>query len=209
MGHSLGGGDMSASSAGDNRLPELRDLVQGVHADALRHATIAAERAVTAGGLLAEAKALCAHGAWGPFLAETGIPERSAQRYLALHRLAFTPAIVADLGGVAAAAAWGSDARLPRVGAALAGRVGGWASPDATPLALVWAEGDGHHVGVLDLGEASPHAVTTRRPLLEERGVWATLWHMLDHRLPGLAFQPFPEPPVALLAEFEAARAEA
>lgn len=192
-----------------NRIPTLRDEVRTAHADVLRHTSLAIERGLAAGQMLAEAKSLCPHGAWGPFLAEAGIPERTAQRYLAIHRVGLTSATVADLGGIAAAANWASEVRLPSHGSALGLRRGGWDWPGILPLALVWPEGDGHHVGLLDLAPVAPHAVTTRRPLLIERAAWATLWHMLDYRVTELSFRMLEEGAAALIAEFEQVRAEA
>ncbi|WP_296762635.1 DUF3102 domain-containing protein [Sediminimonas sp.] len=88
---------------GNNRLPMLADEARQAHVDSARHTTQAAERALAAGAALAEAKALCKHGQWGEWLAETGIPERSAQRYMKMHRSGLKTATVADLGGIAGA----------------------------------------------------------------------------------------------------------
>lgn len=81
-----------------NRLPVLQGEIAQYHRDVQRHTAAAAEKALAAGAALIEAKALCGHGQWGHFLAEAGIPERSAQRYMRMHRLGLETAIVADLG---------------------------------------------------------------------------------------------------------------
>lgn len=81
-----------------NRLPILQAEARAAHDDAMRHSMAAAERALAAGAALAEAKSLCAHGQWLPWLAEAGIPERSAQRYMKLHNAGLKSATVADLG---------------------------------------------------------------------------------------------------------------
>lgn len=81
-----------------NRLPVLQGQIADLHQEVLRHTIAAGEKALTAGGALNEAKALCKHGEWGAFLKATGIPERSAQRYMKLHRFGFTSAMVADFG---------------------------------------------------------------------------------------------------------------
>jgi hypothetical protein len=86
-----------------NRLPILQGQIADLHREVLHHTATAAEKAIAAGAALVEAKALCGHGAWGAWLKETGIPERSAQRYMALHRAGLKSATVADLGGIAAA----------------------------------------------------------------------------------------------------------
>lgn len=81
-----------------NRLPVLADEIRQAHSDVEKAATVAAERAIDAGRALIEAKALCGHGEWLPWLRKIGISERSAQRYLLLTRGGFKSATVADLG---------------------------------------------------------------------------------------------------------------
>lgn len=81
-----------------NRLPVLADEIRQAHLDVERAATTAAEKALDAGRALIEAKALCGHGRWLPWLHTAGIPERSAQRYMLLCRGGFKSAVVADLG---------------------------------------------------------------------------------------------------------------
>jgi len=85
-----------------NRLPILQGQITDLHRDVLDQTATAAEKALAAGAALVEAKALCGHGAWGVFLADAGIPERTAQRYMQLHRAGMKSATVADLGGIAA-----------------------------------------------------------------------------------------------------------
>ena len=52
------------------------------HDAAARAWESAVEHAYRCGGLLIEAKALCGHGGWLPWLADVGIPERTARRYM-------------------------------------------------------------------------------------------------------------------------------
>jgi hypothetical protein len=85
-----------------NRLPILQAEIREAHEAVRGHATAAAERALAAGAMLAEAKSLCRHGQWAGWLKQTGIPARSAQRYMTLHRGGLKSAIVADLGMAAA-----------------------------------------------------------------------------------------------------------
>ena len=59
---------------------------------------IVGERALDGGAMLIEAKALCERGEWLPFLKSAGVAERTAQRWMKLHRAGFESAIVADLG---------------------------------------------------------------------------------------------------------------
>ena len=51
-----------------------------------------------AAAALVEARDLCEHGEWAPWLAKTGIPERTANRMIHLARAGIKPATVADLG---------------------------------------------------------------------------------------------------------------
>lgn len=81
-----------------NRLPVLLAAAREAHDEAARHTLTAAERGIAAGAALAEAKALVPHGGWSEWLREGGIPARTAQRYMNLHRAGCVPAIVADLG---------------------------------------------------------------------------------------------------------------
>lgn len=81
-----------------NRLPHLKDSARAAHNAVGAHEKAAAARALEAGAALVEAKALIRHGAWKSWLSGTGIPERSAQRYMALTRGGLESAIVADMG---------------------------------------------------------------------------------------------------------------
>ena len=56
------------------------------------------EEYMEAAAALVEARDLCEHGEWGPWLAKTGIPERTAQRMIRIARADIKPATVADLG---------------------------------------------------------------------------------------------------------------
>jgi len=85
-----------------NSLTVLAAEIAKAHADVQTAAQTAAERALAAGDLLVEAQRLVQHGGWLPWLKATGIPERSARRYMALHRGGLKAAIVADLGFVCA-----------------------------------------------------------------------------------------------------------
>jgi hypothetical protein len=96
-----------------NRLPTLADEARQAHAESLHHSQKAAERALVAGSALVEAKALCAHGTWGDWLAQTGIPERSAQRYMKLHSAGLKSDTVSDLGGIKASLAFVSKWVVP------------------------------------------------------------------------------------------------
>lgn len=125
-----------------NRLPVLLDEARAAHAEALHHAARAAERALAAGAALCEAKDLCPHGAWGAFLADASIPERTAQRYMKLHRAGFTSATVADLGVKQAEALASAGLKLwPKEGE---GRIAVWRDdPGFEGASAWWLEGEG------------------------------------------------------------------
>ena len=89
-------------SEGSNRLPVLAAQVTKAHKNVGIFAGMAAVEALAAGAALVEAKEICGHGNWAPWLQSTGISERSAQRYMLMHRAGLKPAIVADLGFAAA-----------------------------------------------------------------------------------------------------------
>lgn len=93
-----------------NRLPHLQELAARRFTDherAVSRAERAAADAVVSylacGDALLEAKAACRHGQWLPWLAETGIPERTAQRMMRLAAAGLKSDMVSDLGGCAAA----------------------------------------------------------------------------------------------------------
>lgn len=89
-----------------NRLPILAVEIRRAHADVQEAAKTAAERAIAAGHALIEAKALCSHGKWLPWLRDNcALSERTAQLYMRVARSGATSAIVADLGLQAAAKA--------------------------------------------------------------------------------------------------------
>jgi hypothetical protein len=86
-------------SAASNRLPILAAEIKTAHQAAFTAAQTAAERARDTGTRLIEAKALLQHGAWLPWLRETGVAPRTAQDYMRLARLpADNYATVAHLG---------------------------------------------------------------------------------------------------------------
>ena len=124
-----------------NRLPTLADEARKAHSETMHHAHSAAERSIAAGAALNEAKALCAHGTWGDWLAETGIPERSAQRYMKLHRAGCNSAMVADMGTAKAETIAGLGLKLlPQDGAGI--EASGFNLDGSTAYAMTWPEGD-------------------------------------------------------------------
>jgi hypothetical protein len=83
---------------GSNRLPVLAVAIKDAHKEAVAALQTSSERALAAGEMLVEAKGLVGHGRWRSWLKSLGISERSAQRYMMLHRAGLKPAIVTDLG---------------------------------------------------------------------------------------------------------------
>ncbi|ESZ68165.1 hypothetical protein X727_23070 [Mesorhizobium sp. L103C119B0] len=87
-----------------NRLPVLAENIKRAHSGLLEAAKTAADRAIEAGQALIEAKELVKHGEWLPWLKDyCGLPERTAQLYMAIAKSGLKPATVADLGLQAAA----------------------------------------------------------------------------------------------------------
>ncbi len=120
-----------------NRLPVLKGHIADLHREIRNHTVTAAEKALSAGAALVEARALCGHGQWGPWLREVGVSERTAQRYMLLHKAGCKPAIVADLG-------WSQAERLCSLGRKIWPR-------DGFGFEAVGANGDGAFVYVLTL----------------------------------------------------------
>ena len=88
-----------------NRLAHLAHVAAEQHGRYKRASAEAVTAYLAAGAALAEAKAACRHGQWLPWLKETGIPERTAQRMIRLAASGMKSDIVTDLGGVGAALA--------------------------------------------------------------------------------------------------------
>ena len=81
-----------------NYLPLLQSEVFGLNIKIRMHTEECAKAALLAGAKLAEAKELCPHGQWAEWLAGARVSERTAQRYIKLHRGGCESATVADLG---------------------------------------------------------------------------------------------------------------
>jgi len=132
--------EMTTINTTSNRLPELQALALAAHHGVEHHTIAAAEKALSAGEILVEAKGLCRHGEWGAWLKATGIPERSAQRYMLLHRAGFKSATVAELGfNLAEHYASGSLKMTPPHGQA--GKAVGSRDGQTTALTYWWPEG--------------------------------------------------------------------
>ncbi len=90
---------------GGNRLAHLQAEAAEHYCRHKRASTEAIAAYLAGGAALIEAKAALKHGEWLPWLAETGIPERTARRMMRIARTGLKSATVADLGGVEAALA--------------------------------------------------------------------------------------------------------
>lgn len=77
-------------------LRRVKDACEQAERDAVTHA-------LNAGRMLCEAKEQCGHGHWLPFLKRAGLSERTAQRWMKLHRGNLQSDTVSHLGGVAPA----------------------------------------------------------------------------------------------------------
>lgn len=86
-----------------NRLTHLACEVRAAHADMEAALQTSAQRAIDAGRALIEAKELCGHGGWLPWLAEAGVRERTAQRLMKLAASNLESDTVSLLGGVSRA----------------------------------------------------------------------------------------------------------
>jgi hypothetical protein len=91
-----GGAQEGAAEFGDNRLAELATQVQ-------RHMRRRTWEVIECGRLLIEAKALCGHGRWMPWLARTGFPPGRAARYMRAARAAEAFAQIDDLPNLSVA----------------------------------------------------------------------------------------------------------
>lgn len=149
----------------NNRLPALAGEVATLQREIEAHTLAAADKALTLGAMLCEAKDLIQHGGWLPWLKDAGISERNAQRYMRLHRSGFESDMVSDLGGVARALSFLSIWKLPGEGEALFITLSGTEPGDGSPAAWVWeAEhqpGSFHAATLID-----DQAIFTKHPML-------------------------------------------
>jgi hypothetical protein len=87
---------MSVHPVPDSPLDRLAREARAEHQAAQRHWESAVEHAHRAGRCLLDAKALCRHGGWLPWLRDVGIPARTAQEYMRLARKYADPAYLPD-----------------------------------------------------------------------------------------------------------------
>jgi hypothetical protein len=173
-----------------NRIPILAADIRRAHAAAQKAEKVSAKCAIEAGHSLIEAKSLVKHGEWLPFLKEAGIPERTAQRFMALAHSGLKYDTVSDLGGIKAALAWLQGFELPSAGEVL---MAGWARSSADgKIAMLWPEGGGFHVAAVDVRK-QPVAVWTDQPILDETAALRKLFEVLDHQCADMIFATEPQ----------------
>ncbi|MCB1343137.1 MAG: hypothetical protein KDK24_19120 [Pseudooceanicola sp.] len=145
-----------------NRLTALAADLAELHRDVERHTIAAAEKAIAAGKLLSEAKSLAGHGGWLPFLADAGIPARTAQRYMRLGASPLNASAVSHLGGITQALAFLAKWKMPKKGEALHICEG---EGDDENFAFVFEDEDapGHFMVCALIGD---DCVRTKRPML-------------------------------------------
>lgn len=186
--------NISSAANGGNRLPALAGEIADLHNQIERHTRAAADKALKAGAALAEAKALVAHGQWAGWLSLAGITERTAQRYMRLHRLCLNSDTVSDLGGIKAALLHMKDARLPDPGKVLLASTDGFDPDGGGILAAVWRHGNGYHVASIDFCKEWPSSTRTKHSMradtagVGESPIWLTLWLALEWRLKNVSF---------------------
>src|SRR5215213_7464498 len=129
--------------AGDNRLVVLAADIRELHNQQLVDLKSIGERAIIIGNMLIEAKAAVAHGQWLPWLAQTGLGERTAQRYMRLAKHGIKPDTVTDLGlnrTLASLSAGPLDFDMPGPGECLWLIVGPIKNDIAERLAWIWPD---------------------------------------------------------------------
>ena len=75
--------------------------LDGLAFEARRNFRKSTEHWLASAAAVAEARDLCDHGEWGPWLAKTAIPERTARRMVTIARAGLQIGHVAAFGGVA------------------------------------------------------------------------------------------------------------
>ena len=81
-----------------NRLVALAADIKAEHSRQLVDVRAIGDRAIAIGNMLIEAKATVSHGGWLPWLAGTGLGERTAQRYMRLVTHGIKSDTVSDMG---------------------------------------------------------------------------------------------------------------
>lgn len=171
-----------------NSLADLAERVKEATAASALAERTSTEKAIEAGSFLIEAKDQCKHGEWLPFLKRAGVHDRQARRLMQLARSGLDIGLVSDLGGIGAALAWLGSWSLPNPGETLVVSLDDFSPSGTAPAAFIWTEGHGYHVALLDLNEASPHAICTIQPVNDARAARLTLFRVIDFRVKDASF---------------------
>jgi hypothetical protein len=163
-----------------------------VMADQIKDAIIASataektaiEKALEAGHLLCEAKAVCQHGNWLPFLHRAGMPERKAQRYMKLAKSGLKSDTVSDLGGIKASMRWLEGFRLPGPNEFLLMSMNGFAST-SEQWAAVWPDHIGHKFAIFNSNSVDE----LTRPIIKPESVLPILIAALNSRHREMSFR--------------------
>lgn len=185
---------------GHNALAGMAKDIASLHREIESHNKEAAQKAIKAGQKLVEAKAYVGHGNWASWLAETGLGERTAQRYMQLHRYSLNSDMVTDLGGIGAALQWLQPVKLPKKGEILLASADDFAPDGDDLMGFVWKHEKGFHVATLDLRPEWPCYTKTKQAIRPDAGsgetsIWLTLWLACDFRCRDLTFQMVSEKP--------------
>lgn len=177
----------TASRMKSNRLSVLAAEVKDKFALSATAERSAIDLALAAGATLCEAKDICKHGEWLPFLDAACVQERTAQRYMKLARSGLKSDTVSDLGGIKAALRWLERLQLPGADEFLMVSLDDFAPDASGRLAIIWqgsdiyrASGDGFTI--FDLNPRDDWADSLARPTIKTERLWPELFALFDHR---------------------------
>jgi len=165
-----------------NRLPMLAAEVKDKFAASATAERSAIDLALAAGAALCEAKDICKHGEWLPFLDAAGVQERKAQRYMKLARSGLKSDTVSDLGGIKAALRWLDRLQLPGAEEYLMVSLDEFAPETSGALAIIWQKTAGPGFIIFNLDPRDDWAKSFARPVIETEHLWPDLFSLLDHR---------------------------
>jgi hypothetical protein len=169
-----------------NSLTVLADRIKDAISASDTAEKTAIEKALEAGHLLYEAKAVCQHGDWLPFLHRAGMPERKAQRYMKLAEAGLKPDTVSDLGGIKAALRWCDQLRLPKADEYLLISLENFAPIITKPFAGIWKDHQGYRFCVFNIEAGWFDKIT--KPIIKTEFVLPAIYSALGHRFGEMSF---------------------
>lgn len=193
-----------------NKLTALSEDAKAATLVISASATASAHAMLKLGQILIEAKTLCVHGEWLPFLERAGINARTASRYVKLARSGIKSDTVSDLGGLIPSLRYISQYRdfhsigLPSASEVLCGR-----SPPSSAMIFIWESVDHpgffHILRLPDDATGDCALLATNHPvagklILDTKGewfdpVWATLEELLEETASDWRFHLEPKEP--------------